>query len=64
VEGEAVLMTDTVMWRSPLGVLGVLADRLFVERHMRAFLETKQKALKACAEREAGSTWSRRGGIR
>jgi hypothetical protein len=26
---------DTLTWRSPLGFLGVIADRLLVEQHMR-----------------------------
>ena len=46
-----VLMRDTLTWRSPLGILGSIADRLFLERHMRAFLVQKQATLKAMAER-------------
>src|SRR6266508_3186288 len=42
VEGTSVLMRDTLTWRSPLGVLGLIADKLFVERHMRAFMVKKQ----------------------
>ena len=30
--------------------IGLLADKLFVERHMRDFLLRKQSELKACAE--------------
>jgi ligand-binding SRPBCC domain-containing protein len=52
-EGNSVLMRDTLTWRSPLGILGVIADRLFVERHMRAFMVKKQSELKAYAERHA-----------
>lgn len=44
VEG-GTLMRDILDWRSPLGILGVIADKLFVERHMRWFVETKQRAL-------------------
>ncbi|HXK18517.1 MAG TPA: SRPBCC family protein [Polyangiaceae bacterium] len=51
VDGAAVLMRDTLTWTSPLGFLGVVADKLFVEPHMRAFLVKKQTALKECAER-------------
>jgi len=54
VNGASVVMRDTLTWRSPLGVLGVVADRLFVERHMRAFIEKKQAELKAHAERATG----------
>jgi len=44
---------ETFTWRSPLGLLGVLADKIVVERHMRAFLQAKQSGLKAIAERTA-----------
>jgi ligand-binding SRPBCC domain-containing protein len=44
------LMRDTLDWLSPIGILGVLADKLVVERHMRWFVATKQQALKAIAE--------------
>jgi len=51
VDGSSVRMRDTLTWRSPLGVLGVLADKLFVEGHMRAFITGKQLELKRYAER-------------
>jgi len=54
VDGSAVVMRDTLTWRSPLGVLGVVADKLFVEGHMRAFLVKKQSELKEFAERTTG----------
>ena len=50
VEGDEVLMVDTLVWRSPLGLLGRLADVLFVERHLRAYLTRKQADLKVLAE--------------
>jgi len=50
-DGTAVLMRDTLTWRSPLGFLGVIADKLLVERHMRSFMVTKQTELKVYAER-------------
>jgi ligand-binding SRPBCC domain-containing protein len=53
VDGASVLMCDTLTWRSPLGLLGVMADRLFVEGHMRAFMVRKQSGLKEYAERTA-----------
>jgi ligand-binding SRPBCC domain-containing protein len=34
VDGTSVLMRDTLTWRSPLGPLGVIAYKLFVERHL------------------------------
>src|SRR5688572_26343991 len=50
LDGTTVLMTDTLTWKSPLGILGVVADKLLLERHMRAFLTQKQLELKAYAE--------------
>jgi ligand-binding SRPBCC domain-containing protein len=54
VDGNAVVMCDTLTWRSPLGPLGVIADKLFVESHMRGFMVQKQLELKAYAERLSG----------
>jgi ligand-binding SRPBCC domain-containing protein len=52
-ESGEVVMTDTLQWRSPLGMLGRLADVLFLERHLRAYLTRKQANLKAHAEAES-----------
>jgi ligand-binding SRPBCC domain-containing protein len=52
-EAGHVLMIDTLAWRTPLGILGRLADLLFVERHLRAYLTRKQANLKAHAEAES-----------
>lgn len=43
-------MTDTLDWQAPLGILGRIADVLFLERHMRWFVVTKQTALKEMLE--------------
>lgn len=61
-DGGITVMTDTLTWRSPLGILGRIADVLVVRRHLRGFLETKQAALKAMAEAgarasEPGEPW-------
>lgn len=45
------LMRDTLRWRSPLGLLGSLADVLVLRRHLRRFLERKNRAFKALAEK-------------
>lgn len=50
VDGDAVVMRDTLVWRSPLGFLGLVADKLFVERHLWKFMVTKQSRLKQYAE--------------
>ena len=43
-------MTDTLDWTAPLGPLGRIADKLFLERHMRWFVQTKQNGLKQMLE--------------
>lgn len=50
---KGTLMRDTLEWESPLGFLGVVADRLAVERHMRDFLLERNKQLKKIAESRA-----------
>jgi ligand-binding SRPBCC domain-containing protein len=51
LDGRSVLMRDTLTWRSPLGFLGTVADKLLVEAHLRAFMVKKQSELKQYAER-------------
>jgi ligand-binding SRPBCC domain-containing protein len=48
------LMRDILEWETPLGVLGRIADRLFLRRHMTWFVATKQSHLKVMAERGNG----------
>ena len=50
-EGMATVMVDTFRYTSPLGPLGVLADKLVLERYMRRFLTERALALKDAAER-------------
>ncbi|HEY6141135.1 MAG TPA: SRPBCC family protein [Thermoanaerobaculia bacterium] len=47
---RGTVMRDVVTWRSPLGILGRIADALFVTRHMRWFVTEKQRRLKAMIE--------------
>ena len=47
---SGTLMRDTLDWISPLGILGIIADKIAVERHLRNFVAKKQQALKAIAE--------------
>lgn len=47
----ATRMRDTLVWISPLGILGVRADKWFLERHLRRFLRTRNAALKAHLEK-------------
>lgn len=53
VDGDTVVMRDILTWRSPLGPLGVIADKCFVESHMRRSMVQKQSELKAYAERSS-----------
>ena len=46
-------MRDTLEWESPLGVIGRLADSLFLRRHMHWFVSTKQNRLRHMAEEKA-----------
>ena len=46
------LMRDRLEWRAPLGVLGHLADALFLKRYMLRFLATRNRNLKAVIEAE------------
>ncbi len=51
VEAEGgTLMKDTFQYKSPFGPLGVLIDKLFLEKYMRAFIVSRAKELKKIAE--------------
>ena len=47
---SGTLMRDRLEWTSPLGVLGRLADALFLKRYMLRFLVTRNRNLKAVIE--------------
>ena len=46
-------MVDTFQYVSPLGILGRIADVLFLERYMGALLSERALALTSMAESEA-----------
>jgi ligand-binding SRPBCC domain-containing protein len=48
--GRSTLMLDTFTYKSPFGPIGILADRLFLERYMRNFLKERALHLKRIAE--------------
>jgi ligand-binding SRPBCC domain-containing protein len=48
---SGTLMRDTLIWRSPYGVLGKIVDRLFLERHLRDLIATRNAKLKEVAEK-------------
>jgi ligand-binding SRPBCC domain-containing protein len=47
---HSTLMLDTFTYISPLGFIGVLADKMFLERYMRNFLKERALYLKHKAE--------------
>jgi ligand-binding SRPBCC domain-containing protein len=49
--GNATLMRDIIEWQAQFGLIGMVADKLFLRRHMAWFVSTKQRALKEIAER-------------
>jgi len=49
--GTGTAMKDEFAYISPLGILGKLADRLFLEKYMQAFIVNRALALKEIAEK-------------
>ncbi len=47
---SGTLVRDTVVWISPFGVLGAVADKLVLERHIRSLVMKRNAGLKAIAE--------------
>ena len=47
-------MRDSLEWEPPFGMIGRLADRVLLRRHMHWFVSTKQNGLKRIAERRVG----------
>ncbi|WLR42518.1 SRPBCC family protein [Bacillus carboniphilus] len=51
VSGTGTTMKDTFSYKSPFGILGAIADRLFLEKYMRNFIINRAKELKRIAEK-------------
>ena len=49
-ENGIITMTDIFNYRSPLGVLGKLADHLFLKKYMTDLLSTRNSVIKDFAE--------------
>lgn len=49
---QATLMKDTLIFEAPLGVLGMIAERLVLRKYMHAFLESRNARLKKFLESE------------
>lgn len=50
--GTGTVMKDEFAYISPLGILGKLADRLFLKKYMKAFIVNRALALKEIAEKK------------
>jgi ligand-binding SRPBCC domain-containing protein len=50
IENDATVMTDLVIYRAPLGPIGWLVERIFLDRYLRSFLERRAAHLRALAE--------------
>lgn len=48
--GNGTIMTDRFVYTSPLGVLGKVADKLFLEKYMQRFIVNRAIDLKRIAE--------------
>lgn len=51
VSDKGTIMTDTLYFEAPLGVLGCIAERLVLKFYMKKFLEHRNQQLKIIAER-------------
>lgn len=48
--GDGTVMYDVFAYQSPLGLLGRVADYLFLKRYMRRLLEERNAVIRAAAE--------------
>lgn len=49
-EAGGTIMIDTFQYKPPFGLIGAAADKLFLEKYMRAFIISRAKELKKIAE--------------
>jgi len=50
-QGDATIMVDEFIFRSPLGYLGKLVDKYFMENYMRKLLLKRNEVIKTVAEK-------------
>lgn len=55
-ERDDTVMIDIFEYKSPFGMIGLIADKLFLERYMRKFIALRARELKNLAEKNVGST--------
>ncbi|WP_335869316.1 SRPBCC family protein [Bacillus sp. 2205SS5-2] len=49
--GTGTFMIDIFSYKSPFGIFGKIADKLFLEKYMRRFIVNRAKELKRIAEK-------------
>ncbi|OAH59146.1 MULTISPECIES: SRPBCC family protein [Bacillaceae] len=49
-EANGTIMIDKFQYKSPFGLMGVVVDKLILEKYMRAFIVSRAKELKKIAE--------------
>ncbi|MFC7785978.1 MULTISPECIES: SRPBCC family protein [unclassified Rossellomorea] len=49
-QDNGTLMKDTFSYEAPLGIIGTLADKLFLKRYMHTFIKMRANELKKIAE--------------
>lgn len=55
-ESDCVLMIDDFKYRSPLGILGKIADALFLKKYLEGFLLERNNIIKSYAESDRWKT--------
>ncbi|MBP3950914.1 SRPBCC family protein [Bacillus suaedae] len=53
---DGTVMNDIFEYKSPFGMIGLIADKLFLERYMKEFIALRARELKNLAEKNVGST--------
>ena len=59
--GSGTTMRDVFSFQSPLGILGRIADFLFLTRYMKSFLIERNRVIKATAESDGWNQYIRPG---
>jgi ligand-binding SRPBCC domain-containing protein len=59
--GRITVMRDVLDFQSPLGILGRMADGLFLVRYLRSFLRTRDNMIKSVAESDQWQRYVKEG---
>ncbi|MBX7109654.1 MAG: SRPBCC family protein [Chitinophagales bacterium] len=51
--GNTTVMTDVLSFEAPFGLLGIMAEKLLLHRHMKRFLTARNNVIKKLAESDA-----------